>query len=84
MTGPVKLPLSSGIADAQALRRGDELLGEAVDHGVRHEDAARRNAALAARLEGANDRRVHRQIEPASSQTMTALLLPISQAVMRS
>ena len=64
MTGPVKLPASSGSPMRSRFAVVDELLGEAVDQLLVHEDAARRDAALAARLEGADEAARHRQVEP--------------------
>ena len=64
MTGPVKLPASSGSPMRSRFAAGDELLGEAVEELLGDEDAARRDAALAAGLEGADEAAVDRQIEP--------------------
>src|SRR5262249_33810551 len=50
--------------DAQPLRRGDELLREAVEQFFVDEDATRRHAALAAGLERADDGAGHGQVEP--------------------
>src|SRR5262249_7066043 len=44
-----------GVADAQPLRRVDELLGVAIEDRFRNEDSTRADAALAAGLEGADD-----------------------------
>ncbi len=43
---------------------GHELLGEAVEDLLGNQDAARRDAALAAGLEGADDAAGHGQVEP--------------------
>ncbi len=62
--GPGEIAGVQRIADAQALRRGDELVGEGVEERFGDEDAAGRDAALAAGLEAADEGAVDGQVQP--------------------